>query len=98
MDNIFNFKVPKKGEIFDQLLKNKNIKIERIISSEKPRNKIYKQNQDEWVLLLDGKAKLDVEGKKINLKKGDYLFIPAGKKHSVLQTKSGTIWLAIHIF
>lgn len=98
MDNIFKGKIPKEGEIFDSLLEHKNIKIERIISSGKKSDKIYIQEHDEWVLLLKGVAKLDIEGKEIEMKEGDYVFIPFGQKHRVLETKIGTVWLAIHIY
>ena len=86
------------AEIFTTLLEHKNIKIERIVSSDKISDKVYVQKQDEWVFLLKGKAKLDLDGKMIELKEGESLFIPSGKKHKVLQTQSGTVWLAVHIF
>jgi cupin 2 domain-containing protein len=96
-ENIFKTKLPIQGESFDSLLEHKNIKIERIVSTEADPNKVYLQDQDEWVLLLKGKAQLDIDGSHIELEKGDYFFIPSGKKHRVLSHDSGTIWLAVHI-
>lgn len=96
--NAYNANAPKRGEIFDTLLQHKNIKIERIFSSDKIPDKVYKQKQDEWVVLLKGHAKLDLDGKVVEMKAGDYLFIPSGQRHKVLKTKSGSVWLAIHIF
>lgn len=49
-------------------------------------------------MLLKGKAQLDLDGKMIEMKEGNYLFIHAGQKHKVLETQSGTVWLAVHIF
>ena len=55
MKNIYqNFRIPNRGELFGELLKTKSVKIERIVSSEKIPNKVYKQKQDEWILLLKG--------------------------------------------
>jgi len=96
--NIFQTKTPEQGETFKLLLEHKNIKIERITSSDKIPDKVYEQKQDEWVLLLKGSAKLDLDGKMIEIKEGDTLFIPSGQKHKVLETKAGTVWLAVHIF
>lgn len=95
---IFKMKTPKEGEIFDILLEHKNIKIERIVSSDEIPDKVYEQKQDEWVLLLKGSAKLELDGKVVEMREGDYLFIPSGQKHKVLETQPGTVWLAVHIF
>ena len=91
-------KKSKSAEIFTTLLEHKNIKIEQIVSSDKISDKVYVQKQDEWVFLVKGQAKLDLDGKVVTLEEGESLFIPSGKKHKVLQTQSGTVWLAVHIF
>lgn len=98
MKNSYSTATPKNGEIFKILLEHKNIKIEQIASSGKISDKVYKQKQDEWVLILKGSAKLDLDGKAVNMKDGDCLFIPSGQRHKVLETKSSTVWLAVHIF
>lgn len=97
-DNIFQTAIPNKGETFSTLLDHKNIKIERIVSSDKIPDKVYEQKQDEWVVLLKGGAKLDLDGKIVEMKVGDYLFISAKQRHKVLKTEAGTVWLAVHIF
>ena len=91
-------KAPTEGEIFDSLLNHKNVKIERIISSDKIQDKEYAQEQDEWVILLKGKATLNLAGDMHELNEGDYLFIPAKQKHKIVKTELGTVWLAVHIF
>ncbi|MBI4125561.1 MAG: cupin domain-containing protein [Deltaproteobacteria bacterium] len=99
LGNIYNYsRIPKEGETFDVLQKHKNVKIERIVSSYKVPNKVYVQKQDEWVVLLKGQAKLNMEGKIIELKEGDFLFIKSGRKHKVLKTEHGAMWLGVHIF
>ena len=59
------------------------------------------QDWDEWVVLLKGGAGILFEGDRvpIALKPGDYIHIPAHKKHRVEWTDphEKTIWLAIHI-
>lgn len=96
--NIYDYTTPKHGETFTTLLEHKNIKINRIVSSDKLEPMEYTQEEDEWVVLLEGEAVLHIEDKEITLKKGDTLFIPANTPHSVLKTLHGTIWLTVHIF
>jgi cupin 2 domain-containing protein len=89
-----------KGERFDQLLQHRNVSIERIISSSDIDPQRYVQPQDEWVILLQGQAQLEMDGKLLSLEKGDYLFIPAQTPHRVVATSGAPqcIWLAVHIF
>ena len=100
IQNIFqNFKQTKsKEEIFTTLLEHKNIKVELINSNFIENGEIYIQEQDEWVIILQGKAILEIEKIPHTLKSGDYLFIPAKTEHRVLFTNEKTLWLAIHIF
>ncbi|WP_017295800.1 cupin domain-containing protein [Geminocystis herdmanii] len=86
------------GEDFSELLKCGNITIERIVSSNQPDDKIYCQNQDEWVILLEGKAQLKIKDDLINLQAGDYLFIPSQTLHQVVKTSVNCVWLAVHIY
>ncbi len=88
-------------EVFQALLQEKNIQIERILSNgqRSPQNGWYDQEKDEWVLLLAGKAGIEFEGQKItHFKKGDHLHIQAHRKHRVVYTSQHPpcIWLAIH--
>jgi len=96
--NLYNFTIPKDGEDFTTLLEHKNIKITRIVSSANVEPIEYVQDEDEWVLLIEGEATLLLENKKKVLKKGDILFIPAKIPHKVLKTSHGTVWLAVHIY
>jgi cupin 2 domain-containing protein len=101
--NIFE-NVPEecKTEIFEILFEDKGFKLERIISEGQatPPGQWYDQDWDEWVVLLKGGAGILFEGDgvPIALKPGDYIHIPAHKKHRVEWTDphEKTIWLAIH--
>ena len=87
-------------EIYERLVQRNNVKVERIISMghKSPDTGWYDQEQDEWVLLLKGNASISFDNEVVvNLEEGDYLNIPAHKKHKVLSTSpvTETIWLAI---
>ena len=96
--NIYDSILPQNGEIFTTLLAHKNIKINRIVSSAHVEPIEYMQDEDEWLVLLEGEATLLVEYEEKILTKGDTLFIPAKVPHTVLRTKNGTVWLTVHIF
>lgn len=88
---------PAEGERFDTLLRHRNLKVERIVSSAQPDGKKYVQDQDEWAVLLTGDATLDIDGNELELKAGDHVFLPAGTAHTVKRTSSGATWLAVHL-
>ena len=96
--NLYDYTVPVSGEEFSELLATEKAKIVRIVSSDTPPNTLYLQEEDEWVVVLEGKATLEIEGKEKVLQRGDMLFIPAQTPHRVLNTKRGTLWLAVHLF
>lgn len=99
--------VPAAGEVFEDLLVLPGaggagagrVRIERIRSSAAPEPVLYDQSQDEWVLLLQGRARLWVAGTETMLGPGDYLFIPAHTPHRVLETSETPpcLWLAVHV-
>ncbi|MBD3807472.1 MAG: cupin domain-containing protein [Epsilonproteobacteria bacterium] len=94
--NIFDYDIPKNGEEFKTLFENKKIKIIRIISSQNLKDKLYIQDEDEFVIVLEGSAKLRIGNDIKILQKGEFLYIPAKMPHKVLETQNGTLWLAIH--
>lgn len=85
-------------EVFLDLLKKDNVHIEKILSygQTTPIDKPYVQDHDEWVLVLEGKAKLKLQDENYTLNQGEYLFIPKGVQHWVTYTADPTIWLAVH--
>lgn len=90
-------------EHFDTLLQQPGVRIERIVSNGQVtlEGEWYDQSWDEWVLVLQGEAKLKLENTDAlyHLVAGDHLFLPAGCRHRVAWThqEQPTIWLAIHI-
>lgn len=87
-------------EVFTDLLQHKNLRIERILSQgqSSPDTGWYDQAENEWVLVLQGAGTLEFEsGRKVTLKPGDHLNIPAHCRHRVVWTDSDqiTVWLAV---
>jgi len=98
MSNIFEYELPElDSEFFKTELKDKNVEIKTIISNTLKTPQTFIQECDEWVVVLQGCAKIEIDGLTHKLKKGDTLFIPAGKKHTLLKTRKTVIWLAVYI-
>jgi cupin 2 domain-containing protein len=89
-------------ELVEVLLDAPTIRIERIVSGghASPEGFWYDQEQDEWVLLLRGAARLRFEGDEepVEMRPGDFVNIPAHRRHRVEWTTPDepTVWLAAH--
>lgn len=87
-------------ENFQDLLVTKNLRIEHIVSKGHitPDGKWYDQEENEWVLLLTGEAKiLFDDGEEMKLIPGDHILIPARCRHKVTYTshKPPAVWLTV---
>lgn len=101
LTNLFD-NIPEKAEEehFSELLQTEGVRIERIVSfgQASPDGFWYAQEENEWILLLEGSAVLEFEnGSKISLKSGDFLNIPSKIRHRVEKTDktTRTVWLAV---
>lgn len=102
-DNIFSA-IPAKtnDEFFENILKNDAFTLERIVSMghTTPAGQWYEQARDEWVILLQGRASLEIEGQDelLEMAAGDHIHLPAKLKHRVEWTddQQTTVWLALH--
>ena len=87
-------------ELTETLAEGRHVRIERIVSHghTSPAEFWYEQDHDEWVIVLKGAARLRFEDQTIEMKPGDFVNIPAHKRHRVDWTTPDelTIWLAVH--
>ncbi len=93
------------NEFINELLSrgSKNLRIEHIVSQGhiSPENFYYDQSENEFVAVLQGRAKLEFFSSEHNyileFKPGDWVIIPAHVKHRVIYTSSNEpcIWLAV---
>jgi cupin 2 domain-containing protein len=90
------------AEIIQVLLATGSFRLERIVSAGQatPPGEWYDQDTHEWVVLLSGAAGLrfEDEAEPRSLVPGDYLLIPAHRRHRVEWTdpETPTVWLALH--
>lgn len=90
-------------EVFEPLVERPGVRLERIVSSGQstPPDAWYDQEQDEWVMIVAGAARLCIEGQGVfDMKPGDSVFLPAHCRHRVEWTDPGqrTVWLALHLW
>jgi cupin 2 domain-containing protein len=77
-------------------------RIERIVSHghASPEGFWYDQEMAEWVMVVSGSAGLQFDGEAEPrvLKPGDFIDIPAHRRHRVAWTDANvpTVWLAVH--
>lgn len=89
-------------EVINTLVHSGPVRIERIVSEGhvSPKDAWYDQDQPEWVILIQGSATIEVEGRPdpVELNPGDYVNIPARCRHRVARTDESqhTIWLAVY--
>lgn len=90
------------SEQFVELLSRSGLTIERIVSCGQvsPPQFWYDQPEGEWLLVLQGEARLAFEGETTPcwLKPGDFIDIAPHRRHRVEWThpEVPTIWLAVH--
>lgn len=93
---------PLPREAVEVLVERAGIRIERIVSTGQitPAGQWYDQDTDEWVLVVDGRARLRIEGEASDreLGAGDFILLPAHCRHRVVWTEEErpTVWLAVH--
>lgn len=86
-------------ELVTVLAQSEHVRIERIVSQghASPEGFWYDQDEHEWVVVLQGAARLEFEDEILDVGPGDFVNIPAHRKHRVAGTTPDepTIWLAV---
>lgn len=96
--NLFQTSIPEEGkEIFTPLFSDNRIKIESIRSHLNEPGEWYDQTDDEWVVLLEGEALIEIEEKTLTLSRGDTLFLPQHTLHRVVKTSDDALWLTVFV-
>lgn len=101
MPNLFAGLLPDPAaEQYTELLSRPGLRIARIVSAGQacPPGFWYDQPQGEWVLVLQGEARLAFEDEPAPrlLKTGDFVDIAPHCRHRVESTATPTVWLAVH--
>ncbi|MBM3115848.1 cupin domain-containing protein [Jeongeupia naejangsanensis] len=86
-------------ELFETLAGAGPVRIERIVSNGQtsPEGFWYDQTESEWVVVLQGSARLRFEDENADteLGVGDHVLIAPHRRHRVTYTAAATVWLAV---
>jgi cupin 2 domain-containing protein len=88
---------PPAGEHVEVLATIDGVVVEQILSGELPSPVDFLQDHAEWVVLLSGRARLEVDQEPVDLTEGDWVLLPERTPHRLLWTEPGTSWLALHV-
>ena len=88
--------VPSSGEDHRELLRGDGFSLVEILTGHVETPMGFVGTQDEWVVVLEGRARLDIAGREVVLESGDWVVIPTGRPHEILEVEPATRWLALH--
>lgn len=92
---------PANEELLTILAEGGRFRLLRIVSTGQatPPDEWYDQPENEWVVMLSGRAGLRIAGETTHeMGPGDWLLLPAHRRHRVEWTAADqpTVWLALH--
>jgi cupin 2 domain-containing protein len=86
---------PERGESTQGLVESTGFSVEQILSGALESAVEYRQDHDEWLLVLAGGAELTVEGAPTRLSAGEWMLLRRGVPHRLDSTRPGTSWLVV---
>jgi quercetin dioxygenase-like cupin family protein len=87
---------PATGEHHEVVARLGDVVVEQILSGEILEPRHFLSDDDEWVVVLGGAARLTSGDESFELVSGDWLEIPAGVPHVLERAEPGTVWVAVH--
>lgn len=79
----------------ETLVERPGFSVEQILSGALDAAVEYRQDHDEWVVVVAGGAVVTVGGTPVALSPGEWLLLPGGTPHRLESTIPGTSWLAV---
>jgi cupin 2 domain-containing protein len=86
---------PPSGEHTYRLADLHHAAVDQILSGRLDGPVSYDQDEDEWVVVLAGGATLEIEEERLLLGPGDWVLLPAGTPHRLVEAEPGTSWLTV---
>lgn len=82
-------------EVEEGIFENDKVRVLRTMSLNQVTDFMV-QDEDEFVILMDGFASIEIESEVVRMKKGDFLFIPKGLRHRVID-QDKAVWFCLFI-
>jgi cupin 2 domain-containing protein len=88
---------PEHGESERTLVELPGFSVRQVLSGQLERPVAYLQEEDEWALVISGRAALVVGVEAVELEPGDWVWLPAGVAHTLERAEPGTSWVTVHL-
>ncbi|WP_105301433.1 cupin domain-containing protein [Anaerococcus marasmi] len=82
-------------EVEEGIFENEKVRALRTMSLNQVTDYMV-QDEDEFVILMEGLASIETETEIVRMKKGDFLFIPKGLRHRVID-QDKAIWFCLFV-
>lgn len=82
-------------EIDEGIFENEKVRALRTLSLNQVTDYMV-QDEDEVVILMEGLASIETESEIVRMKKGDFLFIPKGLRHRVID-QDKAVWFCLFV-
>lgn len=82
-------------EIEEGIFENEKVRALRTLSLNQVTDYMV-QDEDEVVILMEGLASIETESEIVRMKKGDFLFIPKGLRHRVID-QDKAVWFCLFV-
>lgn len=90
-----NLKFSKKEEVEEIVYEDEKVRVLRTMSLDQVTEWMV-QDEDEFVVLMEGKASIETDREVMEMKKGDFLFIEKGLRHRVID-QDRALWFCIFV-
>lgn len=87
---------PAEGEVHEELAATVGFRVEHIRTGRVSTPVEFIQAVDEWVMLVEGSAVMEVADRRIDLSVGEWALLPANLPHRLIRVEPGTSWLAVY--
>ncbi|HVM64604.1 MAG TPA: cupin domain-containing protein [Acidimicrobiales bacterium] len=86
---------PARGERSQPVARLGGVVVEHVVSGALAAPADYDQPFDEWAVVLEGGAVLEVDGSRLDLGPGSWVLLPAHLPHRLVETQPGTTSLTV---
>lgn len=90
-----NLKFSKKEEVEEIVYEDEKVRVLRTMSLDQMTGWMV-QDEDEFVVLMEGKASIETDREVMEMKKGDFLFVEKGLRHRVID-QDRALWFCAFI-
>lgn len=90
-----NLKFSKEEEVEEIVYEDEKVRVLRTMSLDQVTERMV-QDEDEFVILMEGFASIETEVEIVRMKKGDFLFIGKGLRHRVID-QDRALWFCLFV-